>query len=76
MKKPIEAETPKIQVNIYRVLEECVTTGVKSGLYRAFKHHDEPKGWEKHIDRVEDSIINAVLSDICEYFNWPDFYEK
>ena len=49
----------------YQVLEMCVETGVARGYRYAFKHEEDPP--EKDIlDRIE----QAVMEEICEWFNF------
>lgn len=56
-----------MQVKEYAVLVDCVERGVAYGMNRAYKHTDTPSS-----DYIKQQITEAVLSEICEYFNFDD----
>jgi hypothetical protein len=56
-----------MQVKEYQVLVDCVERGVMHGMNRAHKHTDTPL--PEYVNR---QVIDAVLSEICEYFNFDN----
>lgn len=56
-----------MRVNVYSILQECVETGVERGYNRAHKHTDAPG-----ILVIRNTIEEAVLESICEYFFFED----
>jgi hypothetical protein len=56
-----------MQVKEYTVLTDCVERGVAFGMSRAYKHSDTPT-----LDYIKRQIEDAVLVEICEYFNFND----
>jgi hypothetical protein len=56
-----------MKVNEYKVLVECVEEGARYGVFRAFKHTDEPS-IEKIVSEVEAAVMNAI----CEKFIFPE----
>ena len=51
----------------YRLLEQCVETGVSLGLRRAYKHCDDPSE-----DAIADHIQRAIMGEVCEWFVFDD----
>ena len=60
-----------MQVKEYTVLTDCVERGVAFGLARAYKHNDTPT-----LDYIKGQIEDAVLLEICEYFNFKEEYNE
>jgi hypothetical protein len=56
-----------MKVKEYTVLTDCVERGVAFGMSRAYKHSDTPT-----LDYIKRQIEDAVLVEICEYFNFND----
>ena len=56
-----------MQVKEYTVLTDCVERGVAYGMARAYKHSDTPLP-----EYINQQIADAVLLEICEYFNFDD----
>jgi hypothetical protein len=56
-----------MQVKEYTVLVDCVERGVTMGMNRAYKHSDTPSP-----DHINSQIVNAVLVEISEYFNFKE----
>ena len=54
----------------YNLIAECVENGVMLGWNRAHKHNDEPDS-----QHVRECIEQAVLNEICEWFDFEDKYE-
>ena len=54
-----------MQVKEYNVLVDCVERGVAYGMNRAYKHSDTPTP-----DSIKQQIEDAVLLEICEYFDF------
>lgn len=55
----------------YRVLEMAVRDGVAIGYRRAFKHDDSPSD-----ERVIDTIEQAIMTQICEWFKFKDEFKE
>ena len=49
----------------YPVLVDCIERGVVYGMNRAYKHSDTPSP-----EYINEQIADAVLLEICEYFNF------
>jgi hypothetical protein len=56
-----------MKVKEYNVLVDCVERGVVYGMNRAYKHSDTPTP-----AYINEQIIDAVLLEICEYFNFDN----
>jgi hypothetical protein len=56
-----------MQVKEYTVLTDCVERGVAFGMARAYKHSDTPTP-----EHINGQIIDAVLVEICEYFDFDN----
>jgi hypothetical protein len=54
-----------MKIDYYKVLDECVETGINLGMVRVYKHADNPSE-----DQVKDAIHRAVMDEICEYFKF------
>jgi len=54
-----------MKVKEYTVLVDCVERGVTFGMARAYKHTDTPTP-----DSIKQQIADAVLLEICEYFDF------
>ncbi len=51
----------------YNLITQCVETGVMLGWNRAHKHVINPDP-----EAIRDAIEQAVLSEICEWFNFEE----
>jgi len=51
----------------YPILVQAVEEGVAYGYHRAYKHADGPTEAQ-----VKDAVIEAVLNEICEWFEIAD----
>jgi hypothetical protein len=51
----------------YLILSRCVEEGIERGLLRAYKHHDSPS-----TEQLINSSVNAVMIEICEWFDFDD----
>jgi hypothetical protein len=60
-----------MQVKEYTVLVDCVERGVAMGMNRAYKHSDTPSH-----DHINSQIVNAVLVEISEYFNFKEEHNE
>jgi hypothetical protein len=56
-----------MRVKEYQVLVDCVERGVAFGMARAYKHSDTPAP-----DHIKQQIEDAVMLEICEYFNFDN----
>lgn len=54
-----------MHVRTYDVFRRAVEEGVDYGWMRAHKHTDTPDA-----DAVKDHIVQAILSDVCEVFEF------
>lgn len=59
--------TPKF----IQLLETCIIDGVTLGHTRAYKHNDSPARHE-----INESIVNEVLSELHEWFEFDELKEK
>jgi hypothetical protein len=60
-----------MQVKEYTVLVDCVERGVAYGMNRAYKHSDTPSP-----EYINQQITDAVLSEICEYFDFKEEHNE
>jgi hypothetical protein len=60
-----------MQVKEYTVLTDCVERGVAHGMARAYKHSDTPSP-----EYINGQIVDAVLVEISEYFNFKDEHNE
>ena len=60
-----------MQVKEYTVLTDCVERGVAFGMARAYKHSDTPSP-----EYINSQIVDAVLVEISEYFNFKDEHNE
>ena len=60
-----------MQVKEYVVLTDCVERGVSFGMARAYKHSDTPSP-----EYINGQIVDAVLVEISEYFNFKEEYNE
>jgi hypothetical protein len=56
-----------MKANFYKILDDCVERGIAYGYERAHKHSDSPLG-----ETIKDTIHQAVMNEICEYFNFEE----
>lgn len=53
--------------NTYKLLMECVETGIALGWRRAHKHNDTPDE-----EAIKLAIEDAIQTEICEWFKFND----
>ena len=55
----------------YNVMSRAVEEGIRSGLYRAFKHYDESTAVDedRELDRIVSVVANITMESIQEVFN-------
>jgi hypothetical protein len=56
-----------VKPNAYRLIEQCVETGIELGLNRAHKHTDSPTR-----EQLSEQIYRAVMIEVCEWFVFDD----
>jgi hypothetical protein len=49
----------------YKLIEQCVENGVAYGWLRAHKYNDEPTA-----EQIQEKITQAVMREICEWFEF------
>ena len=54
-----------MKVKDYTVLMDCVERGITMGISRSHKYSDNPSD-----DEIKRALIDAVLLEICEYFDF------
>ena len=54
-----------MKVKEYNVLMDCVERGITMGINRSHKYSDNPSEEE-----IKSSLTDAVLLEICEYFDF------
>ena len=60
-----------MQVKEYTVLTDCVERGVAFGMARAYKHSDTPTP-----EYINSQVVDAVLVEISEYFNFKEEHNE
>ena len=63
----IHEETKTMKAKTYVILERAVEEGFRRGYRRAFKHVDSPSE-----DSIEESVVSAIMGDVCEVFTFDD----
>ena len=53
--------------NIRTILAKAIEQGIEYGWSRAHKHTDEPEP-----EHIREQIEQAVLNEICEWFDFED----
>ena len=56
-----------VKAKVYDLMSKAVEDGVSYGLHRAYKYSDNPSK-----EDVEETIRLAVMSSICEWFEFPE----
>ena len=56
-----------MKVKEYTVLMDCVERGITIGINRSHKYSDNPSD-----DEIKSALIDAVLLEICEYFDFKE----
>ena len=72
MKRTIGSTTSKLRlkplaIRVYPLLARAIEEGCTIGLNRARKYDDKPE-----YEAVRDAIEEAVLSEVCELFDFGD----
>lgn len=57
-----------MKANIYKIITECIESGIRLGWGRAHKHTDTPGE-----DVIKERIESAIMEQICEYFEFDDY---
>ena len=54
--------------NYYKIISDCLETGCRRGVARAFKHDDDPT-----YDKIESDVYDAIMLELHErfYFTAP-----
>lgn len=56
-----------MKVDHYRLIEQCVENGIRTGLHRAHKNIEDPTE-----EQIADKISQAIMHEICEWFRFED----
>jgi hypothetical protein len=56
-----------VKPKIYKLIEECVESGVIAGINRAYKHADNPTK-----SQIYDTVIRDVMLQINEWFDFEE----
>jgi hypothetical protein len=67
MKRTKRSVRGGMKVRAYDVLRRAVEEGAMYGWRRAHKHTDTPEE-----NAIVDQIIQGVLNEVCEYFDFDD----
>lgn len=59
-----------MQANEFAIMDRAVEEGIAAGYRRAHKHTDKPSE-----QVLKESIFNAVMSEICEFFFFESPFE-
>jgi hypothetical protein len=54
----------------YNLIIQCVENGIALGWNRAHKHTDTPDA-----EAIQQAIEDAVLNEICEWFDFEDNHD-
>jgi hypothetical protein len=64
------AVTGGMTVRAYVVLQRAVEEGIAYGWHKAHKYAEKPGE-----EAIKDHILNGVISEICEYFDFNETEE-
>jgi hypothetical protein len=67
MRRRDSCEGEGLKPDAYKLLMQCIETGIELGWRRAHKHNDTPDE-----DAIKLAIENAIQSEICEWFKFND----
>lgn len=58
-----------MKANNYKVLSKCIEIGIDFGFmrYQKYTEFDLP---DSEIDKIKQSMEEAIINEICEYFNF------
>ena len=57
-----------IKFDAYSIVSRAVEEGIKSGVYRAYKHVDDGAHPDK--DTLEEKVYTAVMDSLSEVLKW------
>lgn len=73
------ANRPKVKseaivAKAYPLLSETIEGGIKWGLRRVFKYRDKDTITEAELldETIVDTILNCVMVEVCERFDFPE----
>lgn len=60
-----------MKANNYKVLSKCIEIGIDFGLmrYQKYTEFDLP---DSEIEKIKQSMEEAIINEICEYFNFDE----
>jgi hypothetical protein len=63
-----------IVAKVYPLLEDCIEGGLKAGIRKVFKYWPTPAIKEDQLlsDRNVELILNYIMVDVCERFDFPE----
>ena len=59
-----------MRAKTYTILTRAIEEGFRRGYRRAFKYADNPSE-----NTIEENVLNAIMGDICEVFDFDDELE-
>jgi hypothetical protein len=72
-RKPKQRVTSEAMVaKVYPLLEDCIEGGLRAGIRKVFKYWPTPAMKEDQILERTDLILNYIMVDICERFDFPE----
>lgn len=66
-RRKIYVQGESMRARAYPILCEAIENGVSYGWMRAHKHNETPTE-----EAIKEAITNAVLNEICEWFEFPE----
>lgn len=63
---------------VYPLLEETIESGIKWGINRVFKHRGSQSITHEQLleDTVIETILQHIMLEICERFDFPETSEE
>jgi hypothetical protein len=57
-----------IKFDAYAIVSRAVEEGIKSGMYRSYKHVDDGKSPDR--DAIEEKVYTAVMDSLSKVLKW------
>jgi len=66
------AKKVRLRMNTYAIVARAVEEGTTYGITRLWKYHDSETMTEDEMREKSDTIVQAVLNDLCEVVKFDE----